>query len=55
MGLGWQGWQATLDAGRPETGGGKYMFEHFADVLEAGRPTYEFVKDVVRRTGQPPV
>lgn len=136
VGLGWQGWQATLDAGRPETGSGKYMFEHFADVLaasdfqavlckqpegnveqiresvrilgeygpvmvaayadkgvptaavdqdvhtlltdesladltadglvawsfnrelsliDAGRPTYEFVKDVVRRTGQEPV
>lgn len=31
--LGWQGWQANED--EPETGGGRSMFEHFADVLRA--------------------
>jgi hypothetical protein len=32
VGLGWQGWQATLDD-HPEAGGGPSMFEDFADVL----------------------
>ncbi|MFC4856465.1 protein kinase domain-containing protein [Actinophytocola glycyrrhizae] len=34
VGLGWQGWQATLDD-HPEAGGGPSMFENFADVLAA--------------------
>lgn len=34
VGLGWQGWQATIDD-HPEAGGGPSMFEHFADVLAA--------------------
>ena len=33
VGLGWQGWQATMDDADPTSGGGRYMFEHFADVL----------------------
>ncbi|MFI7676501.1 protein kinase [Actinophytocola sp. NPDC049390] len=32
VGLGWQGWQATIDD-HPEAGGGASMFEDFADVL----------------------
>ncbi len=34
VGLGWQGWQATIDD-HPEAGGGPSMFAHFADVLAA--------------------
>ena len=34
VGLGWQGWQATLDDD-PEAGGGPSMFSDFADVLTA--------------------